>query len=45
MTERERYEAGMQVRREVLGSEHVDCTLTNRTPLNETFQDFITRYA
>jgi 3-oxoadipate enol-lactonase/4-carboxymuconolactone decarboxylase len=45
MTERERYNLGLQVRREVLGSEHVDRSLTNRTPFNEPFQDFITRYA
>ena len=45
MTERERYDAGMQVRREVLGFEHVDRTLNHRTPLNEAFQEFITRYA
>jgi 4-carboxymuconolactone decarboxylase len=45
MDDRERYELGLQVRREVLGSEHVDRTLENRTPFNEPFQDFITRYA
>ena len=45
MDDRERYELGMQVRREVLGSEHVDRTLENLTPFNGPFQDFITRYA
>jgi 4-carboxymuconolactone decarboxylase len=45
MDDRERYELGMQVRREVLGTEHVDRTLENRTPFNGPFQDFITRYA
>lgn len=45
MTEQERYEQGMRVRREVLGDEYVERTLANRTPFNEDFQQFITRYA
>jgi len=45
MNENERYARGLQVRREVLGSAHVDCALQNRTPLTENFQEFITRYA
>jgi len=45
MKDEERYEAGMQVRRAVLGDEHVDRSLVNRTPLTEEFQDLITRYA
>jgi 4-carboxymuconolactone decarboxylase len=45
MDDEQRYQQGMQVRREVLGSEHVDRTLENCTPFNEPFQDFITRYA
>jgi 4-carboxymuconolactone decarboxylase len=45
MKDEERYEAGMQVRRAVLGDEHVDRSLANRTALTEEFQDFITRYA
>lgn len=45
MDERERYAAGMQVRRGVLGDAHVDRTLKNRNAFNEEFQDFITRYA
>ena len=45
MDEQERYAAGMQVRRAVLGDAHVDRTLKNKTPFNEEFQDFITRYA
>src|SRR5450432_3097701 len=45
MDERERYEQGMKVRREVLGDAHVDRTLQNRNALNEEFQDLITRYA
>src|SRR5215467_4506857 len=45
MDERERYEAGMRVRRAVLGDAHVDGTLKNRNDFNEAFQDLITRYA
>ena len=45
MDERERHEAGMQVRRAVLGDAHVDRAQANLTPLNEEFQDLITRYA
>ncbi len=45
MDDRERYEAGMQVRRGVLGDAHVDRSLAKRTPFNEEFQDLITRYA
>lgn len=41
----ERYEAGLTVRRAVLGSAHVDRSLARLTPLNEEFQNFITRYA
>ncbi|AGL17807.1 4-carboxymuconolactone decarboxylase [Actinoplanes sp. N902-109] len=39
------YEAGMRVRREVLGDEHVDRAVAATTPLTAPFQDFITRYA
>ncbi|CAM2153399.1 4-carboxymuconolactone decarboxylase [Pararobbsia alpina] len=45
MTEDERYDAGLDVRRAVLGSAHVDRSLANLTPLNEEFQNLITRYA
>jgi 4-carboxymuconolactone decarboxylase len=45
MDDRERYEAGMTVRRAVLGDAHVDRTLTRRNGFNEEFQDMITRYA
>jgi 4-carboxymuconolactone decarboxylase len=45
MDERDRYSAGMKIRREVLGSAHVDKSLANRTHFNEEFQDLITRYA
>lgn len=40
-----RYEAGLSVRRAVLGSAHVDRSLQKLTPLNEEFQNLITRYA
>jgi 4-carboxymuconolactone decarboxylase len=36
---------GMQVRREVLGDEHVDRAVAATTPFTEPFQEFITRYA
>ena len=45
MDERERYDKGMAVRREVLGNAHVDRTLKNKTAFNGEFQDLITRYA
>ena len=45
MDERERYDKGMAVRREVLGDAHVDRTLNNKTAFNGEFQDLITRYA
>jgi 4-carboxymuconolactone decarboxylase len=45
VTEEERYEQGLEVRRAVLGDHYVDLTLANRTPFNDEFQRFITRYA
>ncbi|WP_248322065.1 4-carboxymuconolactone decarboxylase [Caballeronia sp. Sq4a] len=45
MTDDERYEAGMTVRRAVLSDAHVDRSLANRTDLTTEFQNFITRYA
>ena len=41
----ERYEAGMQVRREVLGDAHVDRATANATDFSRPFQEFITRAA
>ncbi|MGY4858242.1 bifunctional 3-oxoadipate enol-lactonase/4-carboxymuconolactone decarboxylase PcaDC [Cryobacterium sp. AP23] len=38
-------EAGMAVRRAVLGDAHVDAASAAATPETEVFQDFITRYA
>ncbi|MEP7276041.1 MAG: 4-carboxymuconolactone decarboxylase [Betaproteobacteria bacterium] len=45
MDEPERYEAGIKVRRAVLGDAHVDRSLTKRSGFNDEFQDLITRYA
>jgi 4-carboxymuconolactone decarboxylase len=39
------YEKGMDVRREVLGDEHVDRAIERTTEFTAPFQDFITRYA
>ena len=39
------YEAGLEMRRKVLGDAWVDRSLANRTPLNADFQAMITRYA
>jgi 4-carboxymuconolactone decarboxylase len=39
------YEEGMQVRREILGDEHVDRAIERTTDFTRDFQDFITRYA
>jgi 4-carboxymuconolactone decarboxylase len=41
----ETYERGMEIRREVLGDEHVDRAVERTTELTRDFQDFITRYA
>lgn len=39
------YTAGMSVRRQVLGDEHVDRTIARTTEFTADFQDLITRYA
>jgi 4-carboxymuconolactone decarboxylase len=39
------FDRGMQVRREVLGDEHVDRAVEQTTDLNRGFQELITRYA
>jgi 4-carboxymuconolactone decarboxylase len=39
------HDAGMAVRREVLGDEHVDRAVANTTEFTEPFQDFITKMA
>ena len=39
------YERGLEIRREVLGGEHVDASLEHANEHTREFQDFITRYA
>ena len=39
------HEQGMQIRREVLGDDHVDRAIESTTGFTSDFQDFITRYA
>jgi 4-carboxymuconolactone decarboxylase len=39
------YEAGMRIRREVLGDAHVDRAVDSTTDFTAPFQDVITRYA
>jgi 4-carboxymuconolactone decarboxylase len=41
----DRKDSGMEVRRAVLGDAYVDRAEASRTPLNEDFQDLVTRYA
>jgi 4-carboxymuconolactone decarboxylase len=45
MDERERFETGMKIRREVLGDAYVDAAIAKRNAFSEEFQDLITRYA
>src|SRR4028119_638648 len=45
MDDRERREAGMRTRREVLGDAHVDRATARTSPVTADFQDLITRYA
>ena len=40
--DKELYELGLQVRREVLGSDYVDAALVNSNDLDEEFQRWIT---
>ncbi len=44
LNELARFEAGLSIRRPVLGADYVDRVLANRTPVNAEFQDLITRY-
>jgi 4-carboxymuconolactone decarboxylase len=39
------HDAGMKVRREVLGDEHVDRAIEGTTDFTRDFQEFITRFA
>jgi 4-carboxymuconolactone decarboxylase len=41
----EHYKKGLDIRREVLGKEHVDQAQANVNEFNGPFQEFITRYA
>ena len=41
----DRYEQGLAVRREVLGSDHVDAALSRADDITAEFQEMITRYA
>jgi 3-oxoadipate enol-lactonase/4-carboxymuconolactone decarboxylase len=41
----DRHDQGMEIRREVLGDEHVDTAVARTTELTADFQDLITRYA
>jgi 4-carboxymuconolactone decarboxylase len=45
MDDATRRERGMEIRRQVLGNEHVDRAVASTTPLTAEFQDFINRYA
>lgn len=45
MDESDRYEAGMLIRRSVLGDAHVDRAEETKDAFNEEFRDLITRYA
>jgi 4-carboxymuconolactone decarboxylase len=44
MNDTERYEAGLAVRREVLGTEYVDRSLKSADDFSGPFQDFVSRY-
>ena len=41
----EQHDRGMEVRREVLGDDHVDGAIARTNEFTEDFQDLITRYA
>ncbi|WP_036372223.1 4-carboxymuconolactone decarboxylase [Micromonospora sp. ATCC 39149] len=45
MNDRERHDAGMTVRRQVLGEAHVERAIAGTDEFTADFQDFITRYA
>jgi 4-carboxymuconolactone decarboxylase len=45
MDETDRYDAGLAMRKQVLGEAYVEASLANRNPFNEEFQELITRYA
>jgi 3-oxoadipate enol-lactonase/4-carboxymuconolactone decarboxylase len=41
----DRYEKGMDIRRQVLGDDYVDRAISSTTEITRDFQDLITRYA
>ena len=41
---KELFDKGMKVRREVLGSEYVDKSIASATPFTREFQEFVTQY-
>lgn len=43
-THRDSFEAGLKVRREVLGSEHVDRSMANVSKFSEPIQQLVTEY-
>lgn len=45
MTDEDRYDAGMNVRRKVLGDAYVDGTLATRDDFTTEFQEMVTRHA
>ena len=45
MDDRQSYDDGLKVRREVLGDAHVERTLQGRNEFNTEFQEMITRHA
>jgi 4-carboxymuconolactone decarboxylase len=45
MDDEQRREAGMKIRRQVLGNAHVDKAVAQTTELTSEFQDLLTRYA
>jgi 3-oxoadipate enol-lactonase/4-carboxymuconolactone decarboxylase len=45
LSDEQRYDQGMEVRRAVLGDAHVDRAVAGTVPLTADFQDLITRYA
>jgi 4-carboxymuconolactone decarboxylase len=44
MTDAERFQAGLEMRREVLGAEHVDRSLANATEFGKPMQELVTEY-
>ena len=44
MTDKERYDAGVAMRRQVLGSEHVDRSLAKASEFAKPIQELVTEY-